>query len=93
MLKKESAQLLQQPDARIPLRGASKSTLIVTCLAWVWQTLIGCIQVTAFGAVVWLGCGGIEWLYHKYPLPTVSVLFFALAALVSVEVIRWRGER
>lgn len=91
--KRESAQLLQQLDARNPLRGASKSTPIVTCLAWILQTLIGCIQVTAFGAVVWLGCGGIEWLYHKYPLPTVSVLFFALAALVSVEVIRWRGER
>lgn len=90
---KESAQLLQQPDARNPLWGASKSTPIVTCLAWILQTLIGCIQVTAFGVVVWLGCGGIEWIYHKYPLPTVSVMFFALAALVSVEVIRWRGER
>ena len=30
---KESAQLLQQPDARNPLRGASKSTPIVTCFA------------------------------------------------------------
>ena len=91
--KKESAQLWQQPDARNPLRGASKSTLIVPCLRWVLQTLISCIQVTAFMAAVWLGCGGLEWLYHKYPLPTVSVLFFVLAALVSVEVIRWRGER
>lgn len=93
MLKKESAQLLQQPDARTPLWGASKSTPIVTCLTRVLQTLIGTTQVAAFGAVVWLGCGGIEWLYHKYPLPTVSVMFFALAALVSVEVIRWRGKR
>ena len=93
MLKKESAQLRQQLDARNPLRGASKSTLIVTCLAWILQTLIGCIQVTAFMAAVWLGCGGLEWLYHKYPLPTVSVMLFALAAWVSVEVIRWRGER
>lgn len=93
MLKKESAQLLQQPDARIPLRGASKSTLIVTCLAWILQTLIGCIQVTAFMAAVWLGCGGLEWLYHKYPLPTVSILFFALSVLVCIEAIRWRGER
>ena len=93
MLKKECAQLLQQPDARTPLWGASKSTPIVTCLTRVLQTLIGTTQVAAFGAVVWLGCGGIEWLYHKYPLPTVSVMFFALAALVSVEVIRWRGKR
>ena len=93
MLKKERAQLLQQPDARTPLWGASKSTPIVTCLTRVLQTLIGTTQVAAFGAVVWLGCGGIEWLYHKYPLPTVSVMFFALAALVSVEVIRWRGKR
>lgn len=93
MLKKESAQLLQQPDARNPLRGAPQSTPIVTCLAWILQTLIGTAQVAAFGAAVWLGCGGIEWLYHKYPLPTVSVMFFALAALVSVEVIRWRGKR
>mgnify|MGYP005779922481 FL=1 len=93
MLKKESAQLLQQPDARNPLRGAPQSIPIVTCLTRVLQTLIGTTQVAAFGAVVWLGCGGIEWLYHKYPLPTVSVMFFALAALVSVEVIRWRGKR
>ena len=93
MLKKESAQLLQQPDARNPLRGAPQSTLIVTCLTRVLQTLIGTAQVAAFGVIVWLGCGGLEWLYHKYPLPTVSVMFFALAALVSVEVIRWRGER
>lgn len=93
MLKKESAQLRQQLDARNPLRGAPQSTPIVTCLAWILQTLIGTAQVAAFGAAVWLGCGGIEWLYHKYPLPTVSVMFFALAALVSVEVIRWRGKR
>lgn len=93
MLKKESAQLLQQPDARNPLRGAPQSTLIVTCLTRVLQTLIGTAQVAAFGVIVWLGCGGLEWIYHKYPLPTVSVLFFVLAALVSVEVIRWRGER
>lgn len=90
---KESAQLLQQLSARNPLRGASKSTPIVTCLAWILQTLIGCIQVTAFGAIIWLGCGGLEWVYHKYPLPTVSVMFFALAALVSVEAIRWRDRR
>ena len=93
MLKKESAQLRQQLDARIPLRGASKSTPIVPLFRLVLQTLMGCIQVTAFMVAVWLGCGGLEWLYHKYPLPTVSVMFFALAALVSVEVIRWRGER
>ncbi|WP_291245532.1 hypothetical protein [Fournierella sp.] len=93
MLKKESAQLLQQLDARNPLRGASKSTLIVTCLTRVLQTLIGTAQVAAFGVIIWLGCGGLEWIYHKYPLPTVSVMFFALAALVSVEVIRWRDER
>lgn len=93
MLKKESAQLRQQLSARNPLRGASKSTPIVTCLAWILQTLIGTAQVAAFGAIVWLGCGGLEWIYHKYPLPTVSVMFFALTALVSVEVIRWRGER
>lgn len=91
--KRESAQLLQQLDARNPLRGAPQSTPIVTCLAWILQTLIGTAQVAAFGAVVWLGCGGLEWIYHKYPLPTVSVMFFALAALVSVEVIKWRGGR
>ena len=91
---KESAQLLQQPDARNPLRGASKSTPIVTCLAWILQTLIGCIQVTAFGVVVWLGCGGIEWLYHKAPSLTVFALFAELAALVSRELIhRWRDRK
>lgn len=91
MLKKESAQLLQQPDARIPLRGASKSTLIVTCLAWILQTLIGTAQVAAFGAVVWLGCGGIERLYHKAPALTVFALFVLLVALVSRELIhQWR---
>lgn len=94
MLKKESAQLLQQPDARIPLRGASKSTLIVTCLAWILQTLIGTAQVAAFGAVVWLGCGGIEWIYRKAPALTVFALFAALAALVSRELIhQWRSKR
>ena len=89
--KKESAQLLQQLDARNPLRGAPKSTLIVTCLAWILQTLIGCIQVTAFGGVVWLGWGGIEWLYHKAPALTVFALFVLLVALVSRELIhQWR---
>ena len=89
--KKESARLLQQSDARNPLRGASKSTLIVTCLAWILQTLIGCIQVTAFGVVVWLGCGGMEWLYHKAPALTVFALFALLVALVSRELIhQWR---
>lgn len=91
--KRESAQLLQQLDARNPLRGAPQSTLIVTCLTRVLQTLIGTAQVAAFGVIIWIGCGGLEWIYHKYPLPTVSVMFFALTALVSVEVIRWRGER
>lgn len=93
MLKKESAQLRQQLDARNPLRGAPQSTPIVTCLVWILQTLIGTAQVAAFGVIIWLGCGGLEWIYHKYPLPTVSVMFFALAALVSVEVVRWRGEQ
>ncbi len=91
MLKKESAQLRQQLDARNPLRGAPQSTLIVTCLTRVLQTLIGCIQVTAFGVVVWLGCGGIEWLYHKAPALTVFALFVLLVALVSRELIhQWR---
>ena len=93
MLKKESAQLLRQPDAETPLWGAPQSTLIVTCLTRVLQTLIGTAQVAAFGAIIWLGCGRLEWIYHKYPLPTVSVMFFALAALVSVEAIRWRDRR
>ena len=89
--KRESAQLLQQLDARNPLRGASKSTLIVTCLAWILQTLIGTTQVAAFFAAVWLGCGGMEWLYHKAPSQTVFALFAALAALVSRELIhQWR---
>lgn len=90
---KESARLLQQPDARTPLRGASKSTPIVTFFRLVLQTLMGCIQVTAFMTAVWLGCGGLEWLYHKYPLPTVSAMFLVLAALVSIEIVRWRDRR
>lgn len=92
MLKtKESAQLLQQLDARTPLWGAPQSTLIVTCLAWILQTLIGCIQVTAFGAIIWLGCGGLEWIYRKAPALTVFALFVLLAALVSRELIhQWR---
>lgn len=88
---KESAQLLQQPDARNPLRGASKSTPIVTFFRLVLQTLMGCIQVTAFMAAVWLGCGGLEWLYHKAPALTVFALFVLLVALVSRELIhQWR---
>lgn len=91
MLKKESAQLRQQLDARNPLRGAPQSTLIVACLARVLQTLIGCIQVTAFGAIIWLGCGGLEWIYRKAPALTVFALFVLLAALVSRELIhQWR---
>lgn len=90
---KESAQLLQQPDAGTPLWGASKSTPIVTCLAWILQTLIGCIQVAVFFAAVWLACGGMEWLYHKASALTVFALFAALAALVSRELIhRWRDR-
>lgn len=91
MLKKESAQLLQQLDARNPLRGAPQSTLIVTFFRQVLKTLTGCIQVAVFFAAVWLGCGGIEWLYHKTPALTVFALFAALAALVSRELIhQWR---
>lgn len=91
MLKKESAQLLQQLSARNPLRGASKSTPIVTFFRLVLQTLMGCIQVTAFMAAVWLGCGGLEWLYHKAPALTVFALFVLLVALVSRELIhQWR---
>ncbi len=91
MLKKESAQLLQQLDARNPLWGASKSTPIVTFFRLVLQTLMGCIQVTAFMAAVWLGCGGLEWLYHKAPALTVFALFVLLVALVSRELIhQWR---
>lgn len=91
MLKKESAQLLQQPDARNPLRGAPQSTLIVTCLTRVLQTLIGCIQVMAFMIAVWLGCGGLEWLYHKAPALTVFGLFVLLVLVVSRELIyQWR---
>ena len=93
MLKKESAQLLQQLDARNPLRGASKSTPIVTFFCQGLKTLTGCIQVAAFFAAVWLGCGGMEWLYHKAPALTVFALFAALAALVSRELIhRWRDR-
>lgn len=88
---KESAQLLQQLSARNPLRGASKSTPIVPLFRRGLKTLIGCIQVAAFGAAVLLGCGGLEWLYHKAPSLTVFALFAALAALVSRELIhQWR---
>ena len=91
---KESARLLQQPDARNPLRGAPmRSTPIVTFFRQVLKTLIGCIQVIAFFAAVWLGCGGMEWLYHKASALTVFALFAALAALVSRELIhRWRDR-
>lgn len=91
MLKKESAQLLQQLSARNPLRGASKSTPIVPLFRRGLKTLIGCIQVAAFGAAVLLGCGGLEWLYHKAPALTVFTLFILLVALVSRELIhQWR---
>ena len=89
--QRQSAQLLQQLSARNPSRGASKSTPIVTCLAWILQTLIGTAQVAAFGAIIWLGCGGLEWIYHKAPALTVFALFVLLAALVSRELIhQWR---
>ena len=92
MLKKESAQLRQQLDARNPLRGAPmRSTPIVPLFRRGLKTLIGCIQVAAFGAAVCLGCGGLEWLYHKAPALTVFALFVLLAALVSRELIhQWR---
>ena len=95
MLKtKESAQLLQQPDARNPLRGASKSTPIVPLFRRGLKTLIGCIQVMAFMIAVWLGCGGLEWLYHKAPALTVFALFVLLVALVSRELIhQWRDRK
>ena len=91
MLKKESAQLRQQLDARNPLRGAPQSTPIVTLFRRGLKTLTGCIQVAAFFAAVWLGCGGMEWLYHKAPALTVFALFVLLVALVSRELIhQWR---
>ena len=95
MLKKGSAQLRQQLDARNPLRGAPmRSTPIVTFFHQVLKTLTGCIQVAVFFAAVWLGCGGMEWLYHKTPALTVFALFAALAALVSRELIhQWRSKR
>ena len=89
--KRESAQLRQQLDARNPLRGASKSTPIVTCLTRVLQTLIGTAQVAAFGVIIWIGCGGLEWIYRKAPALTVFALFVLLVALVSRELIhQWR---
>ena len=92
MLKKESAQLRQQLDARNPLWGAPmRSTPIVTFFRQGLKTLTGCIQVAAFFAAVWLGCGGMEWLYHKAPALTVFALFVLLVALVSRELIhQWR---
>lgn len=94
-MKKESARLLQQPDAETPLWGAPmRSTLIVPLFRQSLKTLTGCIQVTAFFAAVWLGCSGMEWLYHKAPSQTVFALFAALAALVSRELIhRWRDRK
>lgn len=92
--KRESAQLRQQLSARKAAYAATtKNITILTRLFEALQALWGCIQVAFIGSIVWLGCGGLEWIYHKHPLPTVSVMFFALTALVSVEVIRWRGER
>lgn len=92
--KRESAQLLQQLSARKAAYAATtKNTTILTRLFEALQALWGCIQVAFIGSIVWLGCGGLEWIYHKYPLPTVSVMFFVLAALVSVEAIRWRDRR
>lgn len=92
--KRESAQLLPQLSAQEATWVATtKNTTILTRLFEALQVLWGCVQVTFIGSIIWLGCGGLEWIYHKHPLPTVSVMFFALAALVSVEVIRWRGER
>lgn len=90
--KRESAQLRQQLSAQEATWVATtKNTPIVTCLAWILQTLIGTAQVAAFGAVVWLGCGGMEWLYHKAPALTVFALFALLVALVSRELIhQWR---
>lgn len=92
--KRESAQLRQQLSAQgATWVAATKNITILTRLFEALQVLWGCIQVAFIGSIIWLGCGGLEWIYHKYPLPTVSVLFFVLAALVSVEVIRWRDER
>lgn len=93
--KRESAQLLQQLSAQKAAYAATtKNTTILTRLFEALQVLWGCIQVAAFGAVVWLGCGGIEWLYHKAPALTVFALFAALAALVSRELIhQWRSKR
>ena len=90
--KRESAQLLQQPSAQEATWVATtKNTTILTRLFEALQVLWGCIQVTAFAAAVWLGCGGLEWLYHKAPALTVFALFVLLVALVSRELIhQWR---
>lgn len=92
--KRESAQLRQQLSARKAAYAATmKNTTILARLFEALQALWGCIQATAFGVVVWLGCGGIEWLYHKAPALTVFALFAALAALVSRELIhQWRDR-
>lgn len=92
--KRESAQLLPQLSAQEATWVATtKNTTILTRLLEALQVLWGCIQATAFGVVVWLGCGGIEWLYHKAPALTVFALFAALAALVSRELIhQWRDR-
>lgn len=92
--KRESAQLRQQLSAQgATWVAATKNITILTRLFEALQVLWGCIQVAAFGAAVWLGCGGMEWLYHKAPSQTVFALFAALAALVSRELIhRWRDR-
>ena len=90
--KRESAQLLPQLSAHgATWVATTKNTTILTRLFDIFQALWGCIQVTTFGAVVWLGCGGLEWIYRKAPALTVFALFVLLVALVSRELIhQWR---
>lgn len=90
--KRESAQLRQQLSAQgATWVATTKNTTILTRLFDALQVLWGCIQVTFIGSIIWLGCGGLEWIYRKAPALTVFALFAALAALVSRELIhRWR---
>lgn len=90
--KRESAQLRQQLSAQgATWVATTKNTTILARLFEALQALWGCIQVAFIGSIVWLGCGGLEWIYRKAPALTVFALFAALAALVSRELIhQWR---
>ncbi len=91
--ERKSAQLRQQLSARNPLRGASKSTPIVTLFEQIAKGLAECAAVFAVLAAGWLAVAAVEQIYQVAPVPTVAALFIGLVVITGREIIyQWRDD-